>query len=324
MQQTIIDRYLCCPVDKSYPLVLQDAEVQGTEVKSGYLRCPSCGHCYPIVAGIPQMFPPSHVQATEAAEAKSAEAEVRNAEVMTYDAQWTDYPTKIEFEAMLKALNIRKGEVVVELGAGTGRLTTVLSRLGPTILALDIASRSLELNRSKCEKIPGADVHFIAADACFLPLRDSVGDKVASSQLLEHIPTEPERQRLAHEARRVLKQGGVLALTTYNFSWTKRRYGDREGFHNKRERTFYYFRYKREELRELFRAGGFEVKSVTGLLNLSKGQESPALDRLVAMIPPVAALTGHLLFIVARPHPLGARAGLHETTGERRWAVGSR
>jgi ubiquinone/menaquinone biosynthesis C-methylase UbiE len=218
--------------------------------------------------------------------------------VDTYDAQWTDYPTSVEFKAVLSALDVRPHDLIVELGAGTGRLTTILAGMGATIVALDIASSALELNRSKCAKIPGAKVHYIAADACYLPVRSSIGSRVVSSQLLEHIPTEDERRRLVGEAQRVMKQGGRLALTTYNYSWTKRRRGQREGFHDVVHNQFYFFRYTRGELRALF-ASKLRVRKVTGLLNLSLDHGSAALDRLISAFPPVSALTGHLLLVVA-------------------------
>src|SRR3954449_9550260 len=97
--------------------------------------------------------------------------------------------------ALLGALRIRPGDVIVDLGAGTGRLTTELARRGAVVFALDISPRSLEMNRAACAGIPGATVYHVACDACYLPLRDGIADKTASGQMLEHIPTDDERRR---------------------------------------------------------------------------------------------------------------------------------
>jgi ubiquinone/menaquinone biosynthesis C-methylase UbiE len=299
MKPVLLNEYLCCPVDRGYPLRLEEAHMQDDEIWSGYLICPSCGHRYSVVEGIPQMFPPDSAQAEEVAQAKSIEAQVRNAEVETYDSIWTEYENKIELRAVMNALRVRPDDTVIELGAGTGRLTTLLANTGATVIALDIATRSLEVCRSKCRRIPDSDVHYIAADACFLPLRDAVGHRAASCQLLEHIPTESERQRFAAETARVLKPGGLLALTAYNFSWTKRRRGERQGYHDPENRGFYYFRYSGQELRQLFESSGFKVGLVTGLLNLPGGRQAAVLDRLITRIPPVAVLAGDLLFMTA-------------------------
>src|SRR5215207_4578393 len=133
------------------------------------------------------------------------------------------------------------------------------------------------MNRAKCAKIPGATVHHLACDACYLPLRDGLLDKAGSGMLLEHIPTPDERRRCIEEVRRVLKPGGAFAFTVYNYSWTKRRHAEREGFHGK---DLYYYRFDGAELHRLL--GNYRGRSVTGLINMPSRLQVARLDQLVA------------------------------------------
>lgn len=48
---------LACPVDKLYPLELFEVDSDEHEVKDGVLYCPPCGRFYPIIEGIPVLFP---------------------------------------------------------------------------------------------------------------------------------------------------------------------------------------------------------------------------------------------------------------------------
>jgi ubiquinone/menaquinone biosynthesis C-methylase UbiE len=183
---------------------------------------------------------------------------------------------------------------VVDLGAGTGRLTVELARRGAVVLALDLSPRSLEINRRKSAAVSGSRVHHVVCDACYLPLRDGVAGKAVSGMMLEHLPGHTERRRCLAEVYRVLRPGGRLALTVYNYCLAKRRRGDREGFHGA---DLYYYRFDATEFRQLL--DQYRVRKVTGLLNLPRGLQSCRLDALVAALPPLAQLRGILLFGVA-------------------------
>ena len=183
---------------------------------------------------------------------------------------------------------------MLDAGAGTGRLTVELARRGATVLACDLSPHSLELNTRRCRPLLGATVHAIAADACNLPLRDGVADKVVSGMMLEHLPSAVERARSLAELHRVLRPGGVLALTVYNYSLRKRRHWPREGFHLG---GLYYCNLDGSELRRLM--AGFDVATITGLLNLPSRLRSQALEQAISRVPPIATLLGDLLLAVA-------------------------
>lgn len=297
MQRALVDNFLCCPIDKSYPLLIEGAKYDGTDIISGSLVCSSCGVAYPINAGIPDMRLPNIAESTEVAEAKRLESDARDADADRYDEHFSPlgaYQTQLERNWLRKALHARPGDIILDLGAGTGRLTTEIARPGVTLLALDLSPYSLEVNRAKCAALAGVNLHYIAGDACYLPFRDRSFNKVGSMTMLEHIPSDEERRRSVGEMYRVLQPGGRLALTAYNYSWTKRQRGMREGYHGP---DMYYYRFDRAELRSMM--GQFKVNTITALLNLPDGIRSVLLDRIISAVPPVADYTGSLLFAQA-------------------------
>jgi uncharacterized protein len=301
MKKTLVDNILCCPVDRAFPLTIEEAAYEGGELQSGVLRCPECGNGYPVIAGIPNMLPPSEYQAAEVESAKMRESKARDADADIYDSNVPEYQTQVDISNMLNALKITRGQAVMDLGAGTGRLTIELARLTPNVLALDISPHSLEKNRSKCMAAGLPLPEFIAADACYLPLRGGLLHKAASVMMIEHIPTAEERRRCLDEVHRVLKPGGRLVMTAYNYSWSKRKHNIREGFHGN---DLYYYNFDRSEFRTML--SSFQIRKLTALLNLPAGMKFRPLDDVIAAIPPLAALTGEMLFAVAERKAGGA------------------
>ena len=96
-------------------------------------------------------------------------------------------------------------ERVLDLGCGDGRLTAEL-RAGEVVGA-DVSAVALERARPR---LPHATLVRLTPDAA-LPLEDSSFDLVLCAETLEHVR---DVQLLLSEARRVLRPGGELALTT--------------------------------------------------------------------------------------------------------------
>lgn len=288
-------RYLLCPVDRSTGLHLEANETVEGDVMSGCIRCDECGTSYPIVAGIAHLVSLRNLGA-DVAELRKRERNARDADSEHYDGTISAGHNAIEVRSIVSALRPSSDETVVDLGAGTGRLTVALALSGPCVIAVDLSPRSLLINRQKCAEAGVAErVLHIEADACRLPLRDFSIDKLGSGMLLEHIAPASERKRCVAEIRRVLRDGGKMALTAYNYSRSmRRRRAPREGTH---EGDLYFYRFDRNELAGLL--AEFKKSSVTGILNLPRRFALPALDRALAAVPTVATRSGDLLFAVA-------------------------
>lgn len=107
---------------------------------------------------------------------------------------------------------------VLDLGAGTGRLTEMLAQRARRILAFDLSAHMLALTRDKLERIAPENGLAVVADHRFLPLPAASADVLVSGWSVSYLAVwNPQQWRplldswLA-EAKRVLRQGGMIIL----------------------------------------------------------------------------------------------------------------
>jgi len=102
------------------------------------------------------------------------------------------------------------GKKLLDAGTGTGWFSLRATQRGAEVTSMDIGPQLLEQVAKKCE------THRVVGDICRMEFRDNEFDTVVSSEVIEHTPNP--RQAIA-ELARVLKPGGVLALTAPNKIW---------------------------------------------------------------------------------------------------------
>lgn len=156
------------------------------------------------------------------------------------------------FDAVMNALGAEPGDEVLEVGCGSGYYTRALLARGARVTATDLAPAYVEQARRIA---PGAS--FAVEDAQRLSFPDARYDRVLMTEVVEHVPNPGGA---IAEAARVLRPGGVLALSTpsrrapmnlaYKLKRHIRRYGVNEHLHELTPR----------ELRNLLDAW-FEVES---------------------------------------------------------------
>jgi ubiquinone/menaquinone biosynthesis C-methylase UbiE len=110
----------------------------------------------------------------------------------------------------LSAVTNVEGKHVLEVGAGTGRDSFGLVKLGAEVVQLDYVESSLAIIRTLSRQ-EGIRVHIVQGDAFSLPFPDSTFDVVFHQGLLEHF-REEDAGNLLSENVRVLKQGGFLLV----------------------------------------------------------------------------------------------------------------
>ena len=129
-----------------------------------------------------------------------------------YEDVWAELPEDPkpwawERRRALLLAEAKPGQRVLDLGCGAGRFVAALQDAGADPVGVEIAEAALERAR---RNVPGAELHALAADGA-IPLEDATVDLVWCSEVLEHVP---DTAGLLSEARRVLRTGGRLLVTT--------------------------------------------------------------------------------------------------------------
>ncbi|MFJ3052230.1 MULTISPECIES: class I SAM-dependent methyltransferase [Pseudomonas] len=123
-------------------------------------------------------------------------------EAKTYAHGRPDYPDEL-LGWLGEALEIGAGKEVVDLGAGTGKFTSLLARSGAQVTAIEpVAAMREQLG----EKLPGVKVLNGTAQA--MPLVAQSVDALTCAQAFHWFANE----RALHEIHRVLRPGGHLGL----------------------------------------------------------------------------------------------------------------
>ncbi|UCF78334.1 MAG: class I SAM-dependent methyltransferase [Candidatus Eiseniibacteriota bacterium] len=118
------------------------------------------------------------------------------------------YSTEGRIIEQLSAVSPIRRQRVLEVGAGSGRDSVALVRLGGEVFVLDYVQSSLGVIRAAAETA-GVRAHLVCADATRMPFRGESFDIVFHQGLMEHFR---DPSGLLHENRRVLKKQGVLLV----------------------------------------------------------------------------------------------------------------
>jgi SAM-dependent methyltransferase len=163
-------------------------------------------------------------------------------EELAFSAGATGVLGERELDAVHAALAPLRGGLVLDVGAGSGRVSRALKAGGRSVVALDASSAMLrELARSA-----GATPRVVSRFGDRLPFNDGAFDAVVALRVLKYVAAP---DRAIDEVARVLRPGGRAVL-----EWTNRRSVARVGY---RGAPICFL--DRTELRRLGRRAGLEV-----------------------------------------------------------------
>lgn len=114
-------------------------------------------------------------------------------------------------ERIIARAELEPGDVVVDLGAGTGLLALALADDVQRVWAIDISPRMSEYLRVKAASGELENIETVTASAVSLPLVDGSVTVVVSNYCLHHLRDADKRRALA-EIHRVLRPGGRLVI----------------------------------------------------------------------------------------------------------------
>jgi ubiquinone/menaquinone biosynthesis C-methylase UbiE len=139
-----------------------------------------------------------------------------NEQAIIYDSQYIDEQNK-KFKEILKEMNFRSNELILDLGCGTGFLFKHIEKKVELYIGLDISQKVLfqakKRIKEKAKKI------LIRADADNTPFPDQSFDKIFAITIIQNMP---EAKKTINEIKRISKPQAVIAVSGLKKSFTKK------------------------------------------------------------------------------------------------------
>jgi len=168
----------------------------------GMLTCSECAREYPVICGIPRFVPRENYASGFGLEwTKHARTQ--------YDSYSGIPASEQRFFGQTHWPRDLRGELVLEVGGGSGRFTEQAANTGATVVSLDY---SYAVDANYASNGSRRNVLVIQADVFAMPFRPGTFDRLFCFGMLQHTPS-PSRAFLA--LPRVLKSGGVLCADIY-------------------------------------------------------------------------------------------------------------
>lgn len=168
----------------------------------------------------------------------------------------------LQTSMVISSANIKKDDVVLDAGSGTGRITRVIAKKCKKVYAVDFSPKSVNLLRTEAEKQHINNIFCMVGDITQKFQYNEKIDKAISVEVIQHIPTNIGRHTAVKNICTHLKPGGIFTMVAYNWNAKMKRKGlQKEGVF---ESGISYFRYTPEEIKSLFEACGFEDVTVRG------------------------------------------------------------
>lgn len=125
----------------------------------------------------------------------------------TYDTK-EKYLNSFDKGRVAALLGDVKDRVLLDVGAGTGRISVIMAQKGAQVTGVDVSPEIVKVLARKNRHITA-----LVADAESLPFSDASFDIVTAAFLIVHLK---DPTRFFDEAYRVLKDDGLLLITNVN------------------------------------------------------------------------------------------------------------
>ncbi|OUQ89726.1 SAM-dependent methyltransferase [Brevibacillus brevis] len=132
-----------------------------------------------------------------------------------YDLMISRQPSLL---AVIEEITPIKGQDVIDLGAGSGRLTSVLAPHAKSILALDASAAMLEVNAQQLTHAGLSNWKTSVADHRNIPADDNSADVIVAGWTVCYLTSsevpnnELNLEQIILEMKRVLRPGGMIVI----------------------------------------------------------------------------------------------------------------
>lgn len=128
----------------------------------------------------------------------------------TYDATVPDWPGEIEFYREMAAAAHARGQAVLEVACGTGRVAVRLAQEGFQVVGLDLSAAMLDVAREKSAAM--GSVRWVQGDMRSFDLDESFGLAIIPGHSFQNLLTAADQVACLKSIRRHLEPDGHLVL----------------------------------------------------------------------------------------------------------------
>jgi uncharacterized protein YbaR (Trm112 family)/ubiquinone/menaquinone biosynthesis C-methylase UbiE len=198
---------LACPACHGRLICLRsDGDAASGTLSEARLGCSACGQEYPVVAGVPRFVPRENYASGFGLEwTKHARTQ--------YDSYSGIPASEQRFFGQTGWPRDMKGELILEIGSGSGRFTEQAARTGATVVSFDY---SYAVDANFASNGSRDNVLIVQAAVFAMPLRPQSFDRAFCFGMLQHTPS-PTRAFAALPG--ILKAGGSLCADIYKVSF---------------------------------------------------------------------------------------------------------
>lgn len=118
----------------------------------------------------------------------------------------------IPVESVLPRMSLRKDDVAVDLGAGTGYFTLPISEVCASVIAVDIEPKMLSALRSRLTERARGNVWLVRGEITSLPIASGSVEHVLAAFVYHEVDSQ---ERLIRECHRVLRPSGTLTVIDF-------------------------------------------------------------------------------------------------------------
>lgn len=141
----------------------------------------------------------------------------------------------------------KKGDLILEIGCGEGKISRWLSERGFKIEAIDISKEAIKMAKSKV-----SSVSFVCGNVFSLKRKSNFYDVIFSLQVMEHIN---EIEDTLKEVYRILKRDGRLIIRIPNGNSWEAKLAGKDWFHW--DEPYHVHHWTAEEVKKLLEKTGF-------------------------------------------------------------------